>query len=90
MKNTVAYIEELRKKIDAIDVRLLNLFNDRAKLSQAVKKLKLVQNLPILDKEREAQIHKMVKENNKGPLKEADLEKLFMVLLEAMREIDVS
>lgn len=78
-------LKELRGKIDKIDSRLVDLLNQRADLALQIKKLKLATNLPLLDAEREEEIHQMIKQRNKGPLKEGDLERIYAVLLETMR-----
>ena len=81
-------IEELRKQIDEIDAKVVELLNRRAELSLQVKKLKLANNLPVYDKDREEKIHRLIKEKNKGLLREQDLERIYRLLLEVMRGID--
>ncbi len=81
-------IMELRKQIDSLDAQLVDLLNQRAQASFEVKKLKLANNMPILDKDREDRIHQMIKERNNGLLKEKDLEQIYELLLEIMRGID--
>lgn len=83
-------IEELRSQIDELDVQIVELLNKRAQVSYEVKKLKLANNMPILDKSREEHIHQMIKQKNNGLLKEEDLERIYILLLEVMRGIDAS
>lgn len=83
-------ISELRKQIDILDDKIVDLFNERAKLALEIKKLKLANNMPILDKAREEKIHQMIKQRNEGLLKEEDLERIYALLLEVMRGIDAS
>ncbi|HDZ86446.1 hypothetical protein LCGC14_0981870 [marine sediment metagenome] len=81
-------INNLRKKIDVMDAGLVDLLNKRAELAYDVKKLKLANNMPILDSERETRIHEMIRRKSKGLLKEEDLERIYKLLLEVMRGID--
>ena len=81
-------INNLRKKIDVMDAGLVDLLNNRAELAYDVKKLKLANNMPILDSERETRIHEMIRRKSKGLLKEEDLERIYKLLLEVMRGID--
>jgi len=81
-------LEELRKKIDDIDDKIVGLLNERAKAALLIKKFKLSNNLPILDKEREEKIHQTIKQKSNGLIKEADLEKIYSLLLQIMRGID--
>ena len=81
-------INNLRKKIDVMDAGLVDLLNKRAELAYDVKKLKLANNMPILDSKRETRIHEMIRRKSKGLLKEEDLERIYKLLLEVMRGID--
>lgn len=83
-------IERLRNQIDKLDSQLVDILNQRAELALQIKKLKLANNLPILDKEREEKIHQMIKTGSRGLLKEEDLERIYALILEVMREIDES
>ena len=51
-------LNDIRKKIDEIDSRLLPLFLDRMECSHQVAEYKQANNLPVLDKERENMIIK--------------------------------
>lgn len=83
-------IEEYRNKIDEIDSKIIDLLNARAEISFEVKKIKLANDIPILDKSREERIHSLIKSKSNGLLKDDDLERIYVLLLEAMRGIDES
>ena len=83
-------IDQIRIEIDKMDTELVNLLNKRAELAFNIKQLKLANNMPILDSEREDKIHQTIKENSQGLLKEADLERIYRLLLEIMRGINES
>lgn len=51
---------DMRYEIDNIDAKMISLFEERMKLVNNVIKIKLKNELPILDKKREAEILKNV------------------------------
>ena len=51
-------INEHRKKIDEIDSQIISLLEERENLVEKIKEIKLKQNIPLEDKEREEQILK--------------------------------
>ncbi len=61
-------LDELRVKIDEIDNRLLELFNERMELVHKVGELKNTTNSPIYRPEREQSILNRLKKNNGGKL----------------------
>lgn len=61
-------LEELRKKIDAIDEKLVELINQRAQVVVEVGKLKQAQESQIYVPHREKAVLDKIKELNKGPL----------------------
>jgi chorismate mutase len=58
-------IESLRKKIDSVDERILQLLTERVSLSKDIGKVKKKFDKPILDSGREASIYKKVEERAK-------------------------
>ena len=65
MNDGSAELERLRKEIDAVDDRLLQSLNERARLARAIGTLKVGQ---AYRPEREAQVLRRIKERNPGPL----------------------
>jgi chorismate mutase/prephenate dehydratase len=61
-------LNELRKKIDAIDERIIKLLNDRAKLSMAIGEKKLKSKNAIYAPHREREVFNRIKKLNKGPM----------------------
>ena len=62
-------IKSIRKRIDALDRRLVELVSARARLAQHIGKVK---SGPIYRPEREAQVLRNVLGMNRGPLSNAD------------------
>jgi chorismate mutase/prephenate dehydratase len=78
-------IRALRKKIDALDRRLVRLLNERAKLSLRVGRLKRALGLPLFIHEREREIARNVRRANRGPLSHRALTRLYEELLRLTR-----
>ena len=57
-------LSDIRKKIDSIDSRLLPLFLERMQISAEVAAFKKANNLPVLNKQRERDILKWVREQS--------------------------
>ncbi len=66
-------LEELRKRIDAIDDQLVNLLNERAGVVVEIGKLKTQADRPIYAPDREKQVLDKVVKANKGPLPDRTL-----------------
>jgi chorismate mutase / prephenate dehydratase len=75
----------VRAAIDAIDEQLHTLLNERARLAQQVgiSKTATGATVDFYRPEREAQVLRMVKERNKGPLRTEDLLRLFREIMSA-------
>jgi chorismate mutase-like protein len=81
-------IENWRKRIDEIDGKLLELFNERTRCVIEVGKIKKAQNVRIYDPEREREIVRRMKEQNRGPLDEEGLQRLFERVIDECRRIE--
>ena len=66
-------LDELRKRIDEIDVELVDLLNERASVVVEVGKLKAQAERPIYAPDREKQVLDKVVKANKGPLPDRTL-----------------
>jgi len=75
------FLADVRKKIDAMDRKLVKLLNERAELVVHVGKLKRKAGLPIYTPHREAQVLEKVIGLNKGPLPERALEGVYRELM---------
>lgn len=49
-------LDELRKQIDEIDQKMINLFKDRMHVSQMIGEFKKINKLPVFDQNREQEI----------------------------------
>jgi chorismate mutase len=80
-------IVEWRKKIDELDVRLVELLNERAKAAQEIGKLKRNVQMPIYEPEREKTIFENVRKANSGPLPDSELRHVYERIIDVMRNI---
>jgi chorismate mutase len=83
-------IEDWRAKIDAIDKQMLELLSERARYVLAVGKIKGERKMPVFDPERERQIIQSILHENKGPLDEDALRRIFERIIEECRRIEQS
>lgn len=76
-------LEELRDKIDEVDMQIQTLINKRASLALEVgnRKRKTQEDPNFYRPEREAQIIRRVMERNTGPLKNEDMAHIFRLIL---------
>ncbi|MBU4376277.1 MAG: prephenate dehydratase [Candidatus Omnitrophica bacterium] len=70
-------LARLRKKIDKLDERILNLLNGRAKLSLAIGKVKSRQRANIYSPDREREVYRSITSANKGPLSNDSLRAIY-------------
>lgn len=81
-------LNDIRRQIDALDVRLVKLLSARAKLAQRVGRVK--QGVAIYRPEREAQILRRVAQLNQGPLAARALQRVFIEVMSACRALEDS
>jgi chorismate mutase/prephenate dehydratase len=84
MANT---LKQIRKQIDALDGRLLELLSARARLAQKIGSLKTG---AIYRPEREAQVVRGILARNRGPLPDAALARLYTEIMSACRSLEDS
>ena len=82
-------IEDWRSRIDAIDKQFLDLLSERVRCVLAVGKIKGARNMSVFDPSREQQIIESVLRNNKGPLNDDALRRIFERVIEECRRIEV-
>lgn len=81
-------INELRNAIDELDRRIVRLLNERAECVLDVRRAKDEAGLAQFDPEREAEIEEKLSAANGGPLGDADLQRIYEILLDVMKTFD--
>ena len=80
-------LQQIRKRIDALDQRLVRLLSARARLAQRIGQLK---EGAAYRPEREAQVLRGILAENRGPLADAALARLFTEIMSARRALEDS
>ena|SRR5438045_360430 len=80
-------IADWRKKIDELDLRLVDLLNERAKAAQEIGRLKRNTSLPVYEPAREKLIFENVGKANRGPLPDGELRHVYERIIDVMRNI---
>jgi chorismate mutase / prephenate dehydratase len=84
-----AELKRLRRKIDALDRRLVALLNERAELGRDVGRAKArAGRRAIRDAEREREVLLRVTMANQGPMPQADLLAVYRRLMAATRALE--
>jgi len=81
-------ISELRKRIDAIDAKLVEMINERAECALEIGKIKKKGDRSIFAPEREKQVMAGVLKNNRGPLSDATVSAIFREIISACRALE--
>ena len=81
-------IADWRRKIDALDLELVRVLNERARCAIEIGKIKRRHNLPIYDPKREEQIIRTVVGSNPGPLDAPGIRRLFERIIDESRRIE--
>ncbi len=80
-------LAELRQKISANSIDILDLLNRRAELALKILAEKHRLDLPVFDPEREEQLLAKIVGHNQGPLPDAVIAELFRKIIETSREL---
>jgi chorismate mutase/prephenate dehydratase len=81
-------LKPLRDAIDAIDGKLVELLNERARLATDVGRIKHEAGAPVFRPEREAEVLRKVAAKSSGPLGEAALSNVFREVMSACRALE--
>jgi chorismate mutase/prephenate dehydratase len=87
MANNLA---QLRTQIDALDLQLLSLLNQRASLAHEVGEIKRVDGSPIFRPERETQVIHTLQASNPGPLKNSSVTVIWREIMSACRALEAA
>ncbi len=80
-------IEDWRRKIDEVDLQLVQLINQRAQCAQEIGKLKRGLAMPIYEPDREKIIFQNIARANGGPLSDVQLRQVYERLVDVMRQL---
>jgi len=80
-------LAECRRKIDVLDMRLLELLNERTRIVEEIGRIKRHLSLPIYEPRREEEVFHNVTANNSGPLSAEAVKRVFERIIDEMRNI---
>lgn len=82
-----AGLDRLRAQIDEVDLRLLAMFNERARIVEEIGAIKKEMAIPIYEPKREEMVFQNVLGHNGGPLSPAAIRRLFERIIDEMRTL---
>jgi chorismate mutase-like protein len=80
-------LAECRTLIDAVDLKILALLNERTKIVEEIGRIKQVLAMPIYEPKREDQVFHNVTTHNPGPLTAEAVKRVFERIIDEMRTI---
>jgi chorismate mutase len=81
-------LEALRSQIDDLDVQIVRLLNDRARLGLQAGRAKVRSGRPVADSEREREVLVRVAMANDGPMPQDAVLALFHQLIETIKRLE--
>src|SRR4051812_34979791 len=76
-----------RVEIDALDLRLLELLNERTRIVEHIGNVKQALHMGIYEPKREDQVFANVTEHNSGPLPDDAVKRIFERIIDEMRNV---
>jgi chorismate mutase len=80
-------LAEFRKTIDALDLRLLELLNERTRVVEKIGRAKESAGMAIYEPKREEDVFRNVTEHNQGPLSADAVKSIFERIIDEMRTL---
>ena len=81
-------LADLRRQIDELDRKLVELLNQRSTCALEIGKLKQQEHLPLYQPERESEVLENAERNNRGPLSNAAIRRLFERIIDEARSAE--
>jgi chorismate mutase-like protein len=78
-------LADWRRRIDEIDKKLVELLNERSQCALEIGKLKQADKIPLYQPERENEVISNAENNNRGPLTDAAIRRLFERIIDEAR-----
>jgi chorismate mutase len=81
-------MKRLRENIDQVDSVLVKLLNQRAQWALEIGEVKKEADIPVYQPDREKQVLSRVQEQNRGPLGQAAMQRLFERIIDESRRLE--
>jgi chorismate mutase len=86
-EEALAALAQYRDQIDALELRLLELLNERTRVVEKIGQVKESMSLPIYEPKREDAVFLNVTSHNAGPLTPDALKRIFERIIDEMRSL---
>jgi chorismate mutase len=83
----LAELAKYRDQIDTLDLRLLELLNERTRVVEKIGQVKQSVHLPVYEPKREDAVFANVTSHNTGPLTPEALQRIFERIIDEMRSL---
>lgn len=80
-------LAECRTLIDDVDLKILALLNERTRIVEEIGQVKQTLTLPIYEPKREEQVFENITSNNRGPMPNDAVKRVFERIIDEMRSI---
>jgi chorismate mutase len=80
-------LQKHRTQIDAVDVKILDLLNARTEIVREIGRVKQSAALPVYEPKREDEFFHNVTANNRGPLANDAVKRVFERIIDEMRTV---
>jgi chorismate mutase len=81
-------LEKWRQKIDALDIKIQNDLNQRARYALEIGKIKRAHQMPIYCPQREKDVIRNTLSHNSGPLSDQALKRLYERIIDESRRLE--
>ena len=82
-----AKLGECRKLIDGIDIKILELLNERTRVVEVIGQIKEQANMPVYEPKREDEVYRNILQHNEGPLPADAVKRVFERVIDEMRTL---
>jgi len=81
-------ISDWRRRIDEIDKKLVKLLNERSQCALEIGRIKQESSIPLYQPDRESEVLQNAESENKGPLTDAAIRRLFERIIDEARSAE--
>ncbi len=87
VRDPVRALAACREQIDAVDLRILELLNERTSIVEEIGRIKKESRMAIYEPRREDAVFRNVMEHNPGPLPSEAVKRVFERIIDEMRKV---
>ena len=86
-ETALATLADSRRRIDELDLRILELLNARTRVVEDIGHAKQVLEMPIYEPRREDEVYENITRHNGGPLPSDAVKRVFERIIDEMRNV---